>query len=100
MGSASYRLWQRWQQMKYPSRGLPERESDRSLLLQIDGTVGPIFERTFSRGPSRKTLSAQSRRNLEGCQRELREILPRLSGDARGYFDRVEVLIRLVLAEG
>ena len=98
MGSASYRLWQRWQQMKYPLSGLPERESDRSLLIKIDGTVGPVFERTFQRR-SNGTLSGKSRQGLERCQRELREMQPLLFGDARRYFDRVEVLIRLVLAE-
>lgn len=98
MGSASYRLWQRWQQMKYPLSGLPERESDRSVLIQIDGTVGPIFERTFQRH-SNGTLSGKSLESLGRCQRELREMQPLLSGDARRYFDRLEVLIRLVLAE-
>ena len=99
MGSNPYRLWQRWQQMKYPSRGLPERESDRSVLIQIDGTVGPIFEGIFTRGPSAKGLSAESRRNLERSQTELRDMLPMLGGDARRYFERVEVLIGLVLGE-
>ena len=99
MGSTSYRLWQGWQQMKYPAKGLPERETDRAVLIQIDGTVGPIFEGIFTRTPSGKTLSAQSRRNLERCQAELRDMLPMLAGDARRYFERVEVLIGLVLVE-
>lgn len=81
MGSNPYRLWQAWQQMKYPSSGLPELEGDRYVLIQIDGSVGPIFERTFSRGPRRKTISAESRRILERCQRKLRDMLPMLAGD-------------------
>ena len=100
MGTNSYRLWQVWQQMKYPSRGLPGSEGERGVLIRIDGTVGPIFERRLRRRPKPETLSVESRRSLERCQRQLGELLPTLSGEARRYFDRVEVLIRLVLAEG
>ena len=98
MDTDASRLWQRWQQMTYPSRGLPERESDRSALIRIDGTLGPIFERTFRRHPKGETLSAEFRANLESCQFVLEEMTHALSGDARRYFGPIQLLIRLVLA--
>ena len=94
----AYRLWQGWQQMTYPSRGLPERDIDRSVLIRIDGTLAPIFERTFGQRPKGHKLSAEARATLESCQAELDQIAPALARDARRYFGRVKLLIRLVLA--
>lgn len=93
-----YRLWQGWQQMTYPSRGLPERDSERSVLIRIDGTLAPIFQRAFGRRPRGHRLSAQARATLESCQEELDPIVPALSRDGRRYFGRVQLLIRLALA--
>lgn len=94
----AYHRWQTWQQMHYPRRGLPELDSARSDLVAIDGMVGPILERHFSRGPRAATLDAASRLALQQCQRDLDRFAKTLSSDASRYFGRVQVLIGFVLS--
>ena len=96
----TYRLWQNWQQMHDPRRGLPELESARSHLVAIDGMVGPILERHFTRGPRSATLDAPSRLALQKCQRDLERFAGSLSSDASRYFGRAQVLIAFVLSRG
>ena len=98
MDTDTYRLWQNWQQMHYPRRGLPELECARSDLVAIDGMVGPILERHFSRGPRAATLDATSHVALQQCQRDLDGLAKSLSSDASRYFGRVQVLIGFVLS--
>ena len=98
MDTDTYRLWQNWQQMHYPRRGLPELESARSDLVALDGMVGPILERYFSRGPRAATLDAASRLALKHCQQDLDRFAKSLSSDASRYFGRAQVLIAFVLS--
>ena len=98
MDTDSYRLWLNWQQMHYPRRGLPELESARSDLVAIDGMVGPILERHFTRGPRSATLDAASRLALQQCHRDLDRFAKSLSSDASRYFGRAKVLIAFVLS--
>ncbi len=39
MPADGYRLWQAWQQMHYPVRGLPVTDSARSDFAGLDGVV-------------------------------------------------------------
>ncbi len=94
----AYRLWQTWQQMHYPRRGLPEFDSARSDLVAIDGVVGTILERHFCRRPRAATLDADSRLALQQCQRDLDRFAKSLSHDASRYFGRVQILIGFVLS--
>jgi len=94
----TYRLWQTWQQMHYPRRGLPEHESARSDLVAIDGMVGTILERHFSRRPRAATLDADSHLALQQCQRDLDGFAKSLSSEASQYFGRAQVLIGFVLS--
>lgn len=97
MGDGAYRLWQQWQQMHYPRRGLPADEGARAHLVTLDGTAGTILDRYFCRGPGAKNLDAAALGALSHCRRELD---PReLSADAARYFGRLRQLIEFVLAD-
>ena len=95
----AYRLWQTWQQMHYPRRGLPESDSARSDLVAIDGMVGTILERHFCRRPRAATLDADARLALQQCQRDLDRLVKSLSSDANRYFGRAQVLMAVILAQ-
>ncbi|MBA3689116.1 MAG: hypothetical protein H0W81_09855 [Chloroflexi bacterium] len=97
MHDEAYRLWQRWQQMHYPRRGLPADESVRAALVTLDGTAGTVLDRYFRRGARAKTLDAAARATLGRCRDELD--LGNLSADAGRYFSRLRRLSELVLAE-
>lgn len=96
MGDDPYRLWQQWQQMHYPRRGLPADESARTRLVALDGTAGTVLDRYFRRGTRAKTLDGAAFATLGGCQLELDA--GELSADASRYFGRLRQLIELVLA--
>ncbi len=100
MPADGYRLWQAWQQMHYPVRGLPAADSARSDLAALDGVVGAIFERQFCRRPPAAVLETDSRAVLEECQSALDRMNDNLSDDAARYFDRVELLINFLLTSG
>ena len=97
MGDGAYRLWQQWQQMHYPRRGLPADEATRAVLVTLDGTAGPILERYFCRGQAARTLNAEALGTLRHCRSELD--LDELSTDAARYFGRLRQLIEFVLAD-
>ena len=84
--------------MRYPSRGLPERQSDRAALVAIDGTAGAILEPQLRRAPEAVALSDDTRAALEQCEFDLAQVAPSLSGEAARYFGRLSLLIREVLA--
>jgi hypothetical protein len=93
----AYRLWQQWQQMHYPRRGLPADESARARLVALDGTAGTALDRYFGRGTRAKTLDGAVLATLGGCRLELDA--GELSADACRYFGRLRQLIELVLAD-
>ena len=97
MGDGAYRLWQQWQQMHYPRRGLPADEVARTRLVTLDGAAGTILDRYFCRGPRAKTVDAGALDVLRHCRSALdrRE----LSADASRYFGRLQQLIEFVLAD-
>lgn len=97
MGDDAYRLWQHWQQMHYPRRGLPADEAARARLVTLDGTAGTILDRYFRRGARARTLDAAALATLDRCRCELE--LPELAADASRYFGRLRQLIDLMLAE-
>jgi hypothetical protein len=92
----AYRLWELWQQMHYPSRGIPPSESTAADLIRLDGTAGRILDRYFCGGRERR-LDAESRETLEACRQELDAVEELLSADAGRYFGRLRELIALVL---
>jgi hypothetical protein len=94
----AYRLWQQWQAMHYPRRGVPDGPARSIDLVALDGTAGAVLERYFCRGPHAKVLDAQSLAALESCHRELGQVNG-LVLDARRYFSRLSQLIELVLAD-
>lgn len=97
MHGDAYRLWEHWQQMHYPRRGLPADEAARARLVTLDGTAGTILDRYFRRGARARTLGAAARASLSDCRHEFD---PRqLSADASRYFGRLHQLIELVLAD-
>lgn len=95
----AYRLWQHWQQMHYPARGLPAVNTLRSQLVTLDGTSGTILERYFRRRPRASKLDTDSLLAIQGCQRELDRLGETLSADASRYFGRLQILIDLVVAQ-
>ena len=97
MPDDTYRLWQHWQQMHYPRRGLPAGEALRTALITLDGTAGTVLDRYFHRGEDARSLDAAALASLERCWLELE--LGELSADASRYFGRLRRLIELVLSE-
>jgi hypothetical protein len=95
MQVVAYRLWQHWQQMHYPRRGLPMDEAERVMLVTLDGAAGTALDRYFSRGTRARTLDVAARATLGQCLRDLD--LAELSEDASRYFERLRQLIELVL---
>jgi hypothetical protein len=93
----TYLLWQHWQQMHYPRRGLPAGEAVREALISLDGTAGTVLDRYFRRGAGAKTLDAPAIATLGRCWLELE--LGDLSADASRYFGRLRRLVELVLSE-
>ncbi len=96
MPADGYRLWQEWQQMHYPVRGLPVTDSARTDFAGLDGVVGAICERQFCRRPPSAVLETDSRAVLEECQRALNRMNDNLSDDAARYFDRVQLLVNFL----
>jgi len=97
MTTTGYRLWQTWQQMHYPTRGLPDKEGARRELLAIDGIAGSILEQQFCARKREGGLTAELRESLEQCQLDLERLAPDLSGGARRYFARVRLLVGIAL---
>lgn len=97
MRDEAYRLWQHWQQMHYPRRGLPADESACARLVTLDGTAGTVLDRYFRRSMRAKTLDATALATLRQCRRELD--ISGLSADASRYFGRLRQLIELVLLD-
>lgn len=95
----AYRLWQQWQAMHYPRRGMPEEITPPIDLVALDGVAGRVLERYFCRGPRAKTLDATAIRALEDCQAQLRQLDPVLTSDARRYFGRLNQLLDRLLVE-
>jgi hypothetical protein len=93
----AYRLWQHWQQMHYPRRGLPADEAARARLVTLDGTAGGLLEPYFCRGRQSKTLDRAALAALARCRRELAG--EDLASDASRYFERLRLLIDLVTAD-
>lgn len=93
----AYRLWQHWQQMHYPRRGLPADEAARARLVTLDGTVGELLEPYFCRGRQSKNLDRQALAALASYRRELDG--EDLASDASRYFERVRQLIDVVVAD-
>ncbi len=92
-----YRLWQQWQQMHYPRRGLPADEATRARLVTLDGMTGTILDRYFCRGTHARKLDPAALATLGDYRDQLgRE---ELSADASRYFGRLQLLVDLVLAE-
>ena len=92
-----YRLWQQWQQMHYPRRGLPADEATRARLVTLDGMTGTILDRYFCRGTHARKLDPAALATLGVCRDQLgRE---QLSSDASRYFGRLQLLLDLVLAK-
>jgi hypothetical protein len=94
----AYRVWQTWQQMHYPGRGLPVEDAARLDLVRLDGTAGPILERHFRRRARGAELDDEAIETLDRCRDELRVMAAALSSDASRYFERLLLLIELVLA--
>lgn len=97
MGVDSYRLWHYWQQMHYPSRGLPDSDALRASLITLDGTAGTLLDRYFRRSGGLPSLGQSALSTLTTCRRELDDV--ELSADAARYFGRLKTLIELVLAD-
>jgi len=98
MKTRGYRLWQTWQQMHYPVRGLPEDDNARSALIAIDGIAGPVLERQFSARLRGDGLSPEARRALERCHLDLDRLRTTLSSGASRYFSRLGQLIGIALS--
>lgn len=97
MPDDAYRLWQQWQQMHYPRRGLPADEAARAMLVTLDGTAGILLDAYFCRGFRAKLLDADALAPIGRCRDDLN--LGTLSADASRYFGRLRLIIELVLAE-
>lgn len=93
----AYRLWQQWQQMHYPQRGLPDDEGGRTRLVTIDGVAGTALDAYFCRGSRTKTLDAETLATLSRCRADLDPHT--LAADASRYFGRLHELIEWVLAD-
>ena len=94
-----YRLWERWQQMHYPMRGLPADEAISADLVDLDGTAGVVLEKYFCRGSEAKTLDVESRAALQRCHDEIHSVSGELFSDADRYFGRLLDVIDLALAD-
>jgi hypothetical protein len=99
MRGDAYRLWQQWQQMHYPRRGLPEDEATRADLIAVDGTSGPALERYFRRRAGARAFDAEARASVEHCGHELARLSGGLHADAERYFGRLQQLIELVAVD-
>lgn len=93
----AYRLWQQWQQMHYPRRGLPADEAARARLVTLDGMTGVLLDRYFCRGTHARKLDPAALATLSACRHQLGT--EELSADATRYFSRLQLLVDLVLAE-
>lgn len=96
MRGDAYRLWQQWQQMHYPRRGLPKDEATRADLIAVDGTSGTALDRYFRRSAGARAFDAESRASVEHCRYELARLSSGLHADAERYFGRLQQLIELV----
>jgi hypothetical protein len=92
-----YRLWQSWQQMHYPIRGLPESEAARFDLLAIDGIAGPVLEHRFCARLRGDDVSHDWRGVLEQCDLDLDRLSTELTSDASRYFARLHTLMGIAL---
>jgi hypothetical protein len=99
MRADAYQLWQHWQQMHYPRRGLPPDEATRADLISLDGTSGTALDRYFRRGAGGKAFDPEARGSLDHCHRELDRLCSGLHADAERYFGRLRRLIELILIE-
>lgn len=99
MRGDTYRLWQHWQQMHYPRRGLPPDEATRADLISLDGTSGTALDLYFRRNTGARAFDAQARASLDHCGRELDRLSGELHSDAERYFGRLQRLIELVAIE-
>jgi hypothetical protein len=95
----AYRLWQHWQQMHYPRRGLPAEEAARAELVSLDGTAGTVLDRYFGGRTPAREMDAEARKSLERCKHDLDFIAATLAGDASRYFGRLHQLLDTVLSE-
>jgi hypothetical protein len=99
MRGDAYQLWQTWQQMHYPRRGLPPDEATRADLISLDGISGTALDRYFRRSAGARAFDAEARASLEHCRRELARLSSGLHSDAERYFGRLQRLIELVAIE-
>ena len=93
----TYRLWQLWQQMHYPTP-LPSASEVGIDLVALDGKAGTSLERYFEQRP-RRVLDDHCRESLEESLRELELAVARLPSGSAPYFERLQGLIRLILEE-
>lgn len=95
MPADGYRLWQAWQQMHYPVRGLPVTDSARSDLAALDGGLGQSSSANFvdaRRLPCSKRIHGPSSKSVSANRMN-----DNLSDDAARYFDRVQLLVNFLL---
>ena len=93
----TYRLWQLWQQMHYPTPVAWSAETGVDLVA-LDGKAGASLERYFE-GPQDRVLDEDCRACLEECLGSLELVTKTTAGDTPRYFQRLHALIRLILDE-
>jgi hypothetical protein len=99
MRGDAYQLWQHWQQMHYPRRGLPPDEATRAELISLEGTSGTALDRYFHRRAGARAFDAEARASLDYCRRELGRLSSGLHADPERYFGRLQRLIEFVALE-
>ena len=91
----AYRLWQLWQQMRYPTP-LPAVSDIGVDLVALDGKAGTALDRYFGQA-RRRVLDDDCRAALDECLAELDLALASVQGDPARYFQQLR---RLAVVRG